>query len=142
MSIEPMSEGGFKRQMMLALSGVGFTVFNNPVGTVVAKSGDHVRFGLSKGSSDIVGWRTGTIVRPGTLLTFDNIRVAVFCAFEIKTRRGRPTKEQQHFIEVLNEAGGFAVVVKAPGANPTNTECRDLAARIDNEWKTRYGQPL
>jgi hypothetical protein len=82
---------------MLALSKAGCLVFRNNTGAV--KDGDrYIRYGLCKGSADIIG------------LTPDGR----FLAVEVKTRTGRPTKEQLTFIDAINEQGGIAGVARTP----------------------------
>jgi len=53
--------------------------------------------GLCKGASDLIG-----IVGPG----------GVWIALEVKSLRGRPTKEQKMFIALVNKLGGCAGVVR------------------------------
>lgn len=55
-------------------------------------------YGLGKGSPDLVG------------MLFDSGRV--FC-LEIKTIKGRTTREQDHWIAYCNKRGGFARVVRS-----------------------------
>lgn len=99
-----------QRKIMIALSNAGCTVFRNEtagayVGKVLHKSGDQVtlgsahmmQFGLCKGSSDIVGIHHGT---------------GRFIAIEVKTKTGRPTKEQLVFIDAIKSAGGIAGVAR------------------------------
>jgi hypothetical protein len=81
---------------MLALSKAGCLVFRNNTGAV--KDGERfIRYGLCKGSSDIIG------------LTPDGR----FLAVEVKTRTGRPTKEQQQFIDAINQQGGIAGIARS-----------------------------
>ena len=74
-------------------------------GDVLVRSARPLHAGLCKGSSDLIGWRSITI-------TQDMVgeKVAVFCAVEVKDGRGRPTKEQVHFINTLIGAGGLGCV--------------------------------
>ena len=95
---------------MLALSKAGCLVFRNEtagawVGKVLHKDANQVtltdarmiRFGLAVGSSDIVG------IAP----------CGRFLAVEIKTSKGRATKEQLRFIDAVNSAGGIAGVARS-----------------------------
>jgi hypothetical protein len=61
--------------------------------------------GLCKGSSDLIGWRSITVT-PEMVGT----KIAVFSAVEVKDGKGRPTKEQVHFINTLITAGGLGCV--------------------------------
>jgi hypothetical protein len=96
---------------MVTLSEAGCIVFRNNVGnfwqgTLIHKAGDQVTLksarmipcGLQVGSSDIIG------IAPN----------GKFLAVEIKTEKGRPTKEQLKFINNVNKAGGIAGVCRSP----------------------------
>ena len=65
-----------------------------------------MRYGLCKGSSDLIGWRSLTITPDMVGQT-----VAVFAAIEVKDR-GAPTPEQLHFIAQVQAAGGLAGVAR------------------------------
>lgn len=68
-----------------------------------------VRAGLEvPGSSDLIGWVPVTI-------TPDMVgkQIAVFAAPEIKKQGGYPSKDQRHFMENVNKAGGMANVVRS-----------------------------
>ena len=56
-----------------------------------------VRYGLCRGSSDLIG------IGPG----------GRFIAIEVKTATGRLSKEQAMFIELVRRRGGFACVVRS-----------------------------
>lgn len=66
-----------------------------------------LRAGLINGSSDLIGWTKKTI-------TPDMVGqdVAIFTAIEVKTPRGRVSKDQLKFIENVKKAGGIAGVAK------------------------------
>jgi hypothetical protein len=92
-----INESTIQKQIMLALSKAGCLVFRNNTGAV--KDGDRfIRYGLCKGGADIIG------------LTPDGR----FLAVEVKTRTGRPTKEQLTFIERVNMQGGVAGIARTP----------------------------
>ncbi len=83
-------------------------LFRNNVGTCKAADGRFVRFGLCPGSSDLIGLKSVTI-------TPDMVgqRVALFCAVEVKTPRGRVTDEQQRFLDFVQRSGGLAGVARS-----------------------------
>tara|TARA_Y100001973_G_scaffold105035_2_gene176730 strand:- start:2839 stop:3162 length:324 start_codon:yes stop_codon:yes gene_type:complete len=96
---------------MLALSEAGCVVFRNEtagawLGKVIHKAQGQVTlndarmmtFGLCVGSSDIIG-----ITPEGR-----------FLAVEVKTAKGKPTKEQLNFIEQVRKAGGIAGIARSP----------------------------
>jgi hypothetical protein len=96
--------------ILMSLSKAGCLVFRNEsagawVGKVLHKDANQVtltdarmmRFGLAVGSSDIVG------IAP----------CGRFLAIEIKTSKGRATKEQLRFIEAVNKAGGISGIARS-----------------------------
>ena len=97
--------------ILLALSEAGCTVWRNEtsgawVGKQIHRAGDQVTltnahmmtFGLCVGSSDIIG------ITP----------TGLFLAIEVKTAKGRATKEQLRFIEAVRRAGGIAGIARSP----------------------------
>lgn len=66
-----------------------------------------MRYGLCKGSSDLIGYTTITI-GPEHI----GQQLAVFTAIEVKDR-GVPTPEQLHFITQVKAAGGLAGVARS-----------------------------
>lgn len=74
-------------------------------GSILIRNPRPFHAGLSKGSSDLIGWRSLTV-------TQDMVghKVAVFCAVEVKDGKGRPSKDQVHFINTLIGAGGLGCV--------------------------------
>lgn len=86
----------------------GFTrLFRNNVGLFKTRDGRMVKTGLCKGSSDLVGWTT-IKVHPEMV----GMELAIFTAIEVKDK-GKPTKEQLHFIDVVHKAGGIAGIARS-----------------------------
>lgn len=103
-------ETALQRQILMALSESGCTVWRSNTGTayqgrVIHRAGAQVTladsrviaFGLCVGASDIIG-----IGNDG-----------VFIAIEVKTTAGRVSKEQQTFINAVCRAGGRAGVARS-----------------------------
>ena len=67
-----------------------------------------INFGLSVGSSDLIGWTTIEITAEMV-----GRKLAIFTAIEVKTEKGRLTKAQQNFIEQVHNAGGIAGVCRS-----------------------------
>lgn len=86
-------------------------LFRNQTGALRDQTGRLVRFGLHKGSSDLIGWRTIT-VGPEHV----GQRLAIFTAIEVKAPGGRHpvTEEQETFIRAVLNAGGLAGVARNP----------------------------
>ncbi len=68
-----------------------------------------VVYGLGVGTSDLIGWTPVTITKDMV-----GKQVAVFTALEGKRGRGRLTKEQEAFIDLVHRVGGFTGVFKTP----------------------------
>ena len=104
----PSDERRIQSEIQLAASaGSGpARLWRNNTGALKDARGQLVRYGLCPGSSDLIGFRTITI-------TPDMVgqRVAVFAAVEVKDR-GRPTEQQQAFINLVQGAGGLAGVAQ------------------------------
>jgi len=67
-----------------------------------------IHYGLVKGGSDLVGWKSITIT-PEMV----GKKVAVFTALEVKVpgKRMNVSEQQKFFLEAVNEAGGISGVV-------------------------------
>jgi hypothetical protein len=104
-------ETKIQRAIMCAVSEAGHTVFRNETGnfwtgkvihkdnrTVTLANAQMIPCGLCKGSSDLIG------------LTSQGI----FFAIEVKTPKGRTSKEQDAFIKRVREQGGIAGVARSP----------------------------
>lgn len=80
-------------------------IFRNNVGVAQIK-GARVRFGLAKGSSDLIGWLT---ISPPTT----PYKIARFVSLEVKTDTGKPSTEQVLWMACVRNSGGFACVVRS-----------------------------
>lgn len=99
-----------QQQIRLALgSRSDLRLFRNNTGTLPdPRTGRPIRFGLAKGSADLIGLRTVTV-------TPDMVgqRLAVFTSIEVKTATGRLMPEQRNWLEMVRERGGIAGVVRS-----------------------------
>ena len=91
------SETNIQNDIMIALSKGGATVWRNNTGALKDATGRLVRYGLCKGSSDIIG-----ICPDGR-----------FLAIEVKKSTGRATPDQVRFIEAVRAKGGRAGVARS-----------------------------
>lgn len=98
------SEANILNDCLLALSKSGCTVWRNNTGALKDKTGRLVRYGLCKGSSDIIG-----MCPDGR-----------FLAVECKTSKGKATDNQWRFIHAVRAKGGRAGIAR----------CADDAVRI------------
>ena len=91
-------------QMELFRNNVGFAWMGKSERrgkTVVIHNARPVRFGLCKGSSDLIGWK-----RRGDS--------AIFTAVETKIGKAKTTKEQDDFLDLVNRSGGIGIVARDP----------------------------
>lgn len=105
----PETEQHIQQSIRLAVGARSDTrLFRNNVGSCISSDGRVVRFGLCPGSSDLIGFRTITV-------TPDMVgqQVAVFSAVEVKTTKGRPTEQQQKFIQLVQRSGGIAGIARS-----------------------------
>jgi hypothetical protein len=104
-----MNEQSIQQNIRLALSKTGARIFRNNVGSMKDAQGRVVRFGLCKGSSDLIGWTPVTI-------TADMVgkKIAAFTAIEVKTPTGRATDEQINFLHRLAQDGGIGGIARSP----------------------------
>jgi hypothetical protein len=65
-------------------------------------------FGLQVGSSDVIGWQS-VVVTPDMVGQV----VAIFCAVEVKDKKGRASDEQPLFINAVRKAGGRAGIARS-----------------------------
>ena len=95
---ELKSEANIQNSILMALSQAGCLVWRQDTGAYKdPKSGRLIRYGLCKGSSDVIG-----ICPDGT-----------FLAVEVKTKTGRVRPEQETFIAAVKRAGGRAGVARS-----------------------------
>ena len=96
-----------QNQIRVALGRGPVRLFRNNTGALKDERGRLVRFGLTPGSSDLIGWRTIEV-------TPDMVGkpLAVFAAIEVKDR-GRPTPQQVAFLEAVTNAGGIGGVARS-----------------------------
>ena len=104
----PMSEHELQQRIRLACGRGPVRLWRNNSGALVDQQGRLVRFGLCKGSSDLIGLRTLEI-------TTDLVgqRLAQFVALEIKTARGVVSPEQRAFLALVEQLGGVAAVCRS-----------------------------
>lgn len=99
-----MRENAIQAAVRLALGSIpGVVAWRNNVGVAHMLDGSVVRYGLARGSSDLIGIVT---MPDGS---------GRFCAWEVKTRRkgSKPSDEQDLFLGLVRKLGGFACVVRS-----------------------------
>lgn len=96
-------------EVQLAASRLGWSVFRNNVGQLLDRRGVPVRYGLMRGSSDLIGWRSLTITTEMV-----GQRIAQFVSIEVKTPAGRLSADQETWLAAVARAGGLAAVARSP----------------------------
>lgn len=95
-----MTESEIQHAIRLELGRMpGLRIFRNNSGVAIdGESGRAIRYGLARGSSDLVGILapTGRIV-----------------CLEVKTPTGRVSREQVMWLQLVRALGGFATVVRS-----------------------------
>lgn len=109
-----MKETNILKQVMIEASRLGLVVFRNNVGVLPDKNGYMVRFGLCKGSSDLIG--------------FDRER-GFFVAIECKAGNAKARPEQQLFIDAVAKSGGFSCIIN---------DAKKLQKSLDEYRATHY----
>jgi hypothetical protein len=103
-----MSEHEIQQRIRLACGHGPVRLWRNNTGALVDQQGRFVRFGLCKGSSDLIGLRS-LVVSPEMV----GQRLAQFVALEIKTARGVISPEQRAFLELVEQLGGLTAVCRS-----------------------------
>lgn len=108
MSNQPISEKEIQNQILLACGRERTRLFRNNVGGAKLADGRWLNFGLHKGSSDLIGWRTVQI-KPEMV----GKTIAQFVSIEVKNETGRISNDQKLWIEAVNKSGGLAFVARS-----------------------------
>ena len=103
-----MSEHEIQQRIRLACGRGPVRLWRNNSGALVDQQGRLVRFGLCKGSSDLIGLRSLEIT-PALV----GQRIAQFVALEIKTARGDVRPEQRAFLQLVEQLGGLAAICRS-----------------------------
>lgn len=93
-----MKETNIQNAIRLVAVKHGCFLLRNNVGMLQDRNGQYVRYGLSTGSSDLIGW------------TIRN-KIAVFTAVEVKRPGEDPSDDQDKFLAAVRNAGGIALCV-------------------------------
>ena len=91
------AEGRIVNECLMALSEAGCLSWRNDTGALPGPGGRLIRYGLCKGSSDIIA------IAPD----------GAFVAVECKTAKGRTTEAQDRFLAAVRSKGGRAGVARS-----------------------------
>ena len=103
-----LREQEIQQRIRLACGHGPVRLWRNNTGALVDQQGRFVRFGLCKGSSDLIGLRSLEIT-PELV----GQRLAQFVALEIKTGSGTVSSEQRAFLRLVEELGGVSAVCRS-----------------------------
>ena len=100
------NEAYVQNKIRLAVGSGDVRLFRNNTGALMDQTGRLVKFGLCKGSSDLIGFRSITITQDMV-----GSKVAIFSAIEVKDK-GKTTVDQKNFLNIINNSGGYAGVAR------------------------------
>ena len=102
-------ETKLQQEIRLALGTIpSLRLFRNQVGQLPdPRTGRWVQFGLAKGSSDLIGFKTVKITPE--MIGQD---LAVFTSIEVKTNTGQLSKYQHNWLQAVKKAGGITGVAR------------------------------
>lgn len=103
------SETKIQQEIRLALGQRSdLRLFRNETGKLPdPRTGQWVQFGLAKGSSDLIGFKTIKIT-PEMI----GQEIAQFVSLEIKTERGKLSTIQQNWLQKVKSSGGIVGVAR------------------------------
>lgn len=97
------SEHEIQQRIRLACGRGPVRLWRNNTGALVDQQGRFVRFGLCKGSSDLIGLRSLEVTSEMV-----GQQLAQFVALEVKTAQGVLSPEQRAFLRLVKQFGGVA----------------------------------
>jgi hypothetical protein len=83
-------------------------LFRNNVGATKTVDGRLIRYGLAKGSADLIGWVSRVIKQSDVGKT-----IAQFVSIEVKSPTGKPRPEQIAWAKIVAEAGGLSGIARS-----------------------------
>lgn len=120
-SMATNQETKLSKRILLAASENGYTLFRNQVGAgwvgrhatveggIFIHDARFVKYGLTEGSGDFIGWKSVEV-------TQDMVgkKIPVFASVEVKTRKGRLSKDQRAWFNHLKKIGAIAIAARSP----------------------------
>jgi len=102
------SEHEIQQRIRLACGRGAVRLWRNNTGALVDQQGRFVRFGLCKGSSDLIGLRSLEVTSEMV-----GQRLAQFVALEVKTVSGTVSPEQRAFLQLVQQQGGLGAICRS-----------------------------
>jgi len=117
-----MKEKKILNDIMMLATKLGHRLFRNNVALAWAGKISHsvtpgaltiftprpIHSGLCTGSSDLIGWTQVEITQ-----SMVGKKLAVFTAYEIKTKNVATTEDQRNFIDAVNDSGGIGRFIRS-----------------------------
>ncbi len=104
-----MKEAEVLRALRVELGGRRDVVlWRNHVGVARYPDGRSVPYGLARGAADLIGIRSLVITPEHVGQT-----IGQFVAIEAKSPTGRPSREQEQFLELVRRYGGHGVLARS-----------------------------
>jgi hypothetical protein len=103
-----LCEHEIQQRIRLACGRGAVRLWRNNTGALVDQQGRFVRFGLCKGSSDLIGLRSLEVTPE-----MAGQRLAQFVSLEVKAPQGVLSPEQRAFLRLVQELGGVAAVCRS-----------------------------
>lgn len=103
-----MTEAAIQAEIRKNLCRGNVRLFRNNVGAAKDAAGRLVRYGLAKGSADLIGWVSKEITSADIGKT-----IAQFASIEVKSATGAVRPEQTNWAQVVTDAGGIAGVARS-----------------------------
>jgi ribosomal protein S19 len=94
----------FRNNVGVAYQGEAENTIFFPVRKLILTGFRVIKFGLHKGSGDLIGWKEVTITE-----SMVGSKIAQFVSLEIKRPHGRRSDDQIKWADNVNKAGGVAV---------------------------------
>lgn len=100
----------FKNDTGMAYRGQKLSAIVNGRRETIIRNPKPIHYGLFKGSSDLIGWKSVTVTQEMVGTT-----MSVFVALEVKKPVGSKTSDEQKiFIRNVLQSGGIAGIVQSP----------------------------
>lgn len=103
-----MTESQIQQSIRIACNSGKTRAWRNNIAKLKVR-GQWVGFGIpGKGGSDLIGFHTVTVT-PEMV----GRKLAVFLAIEVKSPTGKPSPDQENFIQFIKESGGIAGIARS-----------------------------
>lgn len=103
-----MTESEIQSMIRRDVSNGPVRLFRNNVGAAKDSRGRLIRYGLTKGSADLIGWVARKVTPADVGKT-----IAQFVSIEVKSPTGKPRPDQIAWQDFVNSSGGRAGIARS-----------------------------